>query len=67
MSAEHSSRPNKWVAMRLTLLPPVSTQFQNSGFYQQLCDAVRRAATRRNALTRTVNPKVPGSRPGRPT
>ena len=31
------------------------------------CDTVRRRATRRNGLTSTFNPKVPGSRPGRPT
>ena len=59
--------PNKCVAIRLVLFEPVSANARNGSLNQQFCDAVRRVATRRNALTRTFNPKVPGSRPGRPT
>jgi hypothetical protein len=62
-----SGGPNKGVAARLTPLQPVLTRPSSCGSHLQLCDSVRRSRTRRNALTRTFNPKVPGSRPGRPT
>jgi hypothetical protein len=60
-------RPNKCVAARPTLFQAVSTKPPKCTSHLQFCDAVRRTATRCNALTWTFNPKVPGSRPGRPT
>jgi hypothetical protein len=53
--------------MRLTRCQSVSALTRIRPIYQAVCDVVRHIAKVCNALTRTFNPKVPGSRPGRPT
>ena len=65
--AADARRPNECVAMRLTKSQLVSANALDCDLHQPFCDTVRRSATRGNASTRTFNPKVPGSRPGRPT
>jgi len=52
--------------MHLAGSQPVSSNALDCRLHQAFFVTVRCRATRRNALTRTFNPKVPGSRPGRP-
>jgi hypothetical protein len=59
--------PNKCVACVSPGLSPSQRMRGFPPFTSGFCDAVRRTAARHNVLTRNFNPKVPGSRPGRPT
>jgi hypothetical protein len=63
----HAFGPIKCVAVCRTLSQPDSAPSSYWSHDQPLCELVQHNATRCNGLVRTFNPKVPGSRPGRPT